>query len=366
VTDEPVFDFNDPRSEHIEVDISCINCGRPLRGGHPDDNCPVCRTPVRKSLEAAELVGSDTVLSENFVCLQCGYDLKGLKGSDDCPECGKSIADSLRSQSMHHQPIEYVRRLHIGAIVLLVTTCVSMFALCCGGTPLGGAPSGLVNLLVTIAAFVGWWMLTTPSPGEHELQRFGRARRVVRVSAAVSIAASACAIASVGLMMIGVAPAAVAALAAGGGIVAMVANLVMLLAGMVYLRRVAMTLGSLRIARRAQFVLVMTIVELALWIVAIVGILMLFVGGGVGPNQVAAGFGMGMLLFLAPALIARLVTWIASIVLFASLTGALGRVIGQRTLEQREENFRKLAEEDDAAHDPDSFEQDGSDRHAPT
>ncbi|MEO1128315.1 MAG: hypothetical protein AAFX05_01255 [Planctomycetota bacterium] len=364
MTDGPVFDFDDPRNEHIDDDLACLNCGRPLRGRHPDEDCPVCRTPVRTSLEVAELVGSDTVLAESFVCLQCGYDLKGLRGSDDCPECGKSIADSLRSQSMHHQPIEYVRRLHIGAIVLLVTTCVSMFALCCGGAPMGGAPSGLVNLLVTIAAFVGWWLLTTPSPGEHELQRFGRARRVVRVSAAVSIVASACAIASVLLMLITLAPVLVAVLATGGSIVAMVAGLVMLLAGMVYLRRMAMTLGSLRIARRAQFVLIMTIVELGLWVVAIIGIFMLFVGGGVGPNQVAAGFGMGLLLFLAPALIARLITWIASIVLFASLTGALGRVIGQHTLQQREQRLRNTLEAE-VSRDPDSFEQDGSDRHTP-
>jgi hypothetical protein len=140
-------------------------------------------------------------------CISCGYNLRGLPDSGSCPECGTAVARSLLGNLLVFSGPAYVESLRRGATIVwwslvftivvlaftvLVQTATSSFR------PGPSAPPGaldalaaLLNAAVSIAFYLGWWLLSEPDPAYVGRETGATARRVLRISA------GACAIGNV-------------------------------------------------------------------------------------------------------------------------------------------------------------------------
>ncbi len=123
-------------------------------------------------------------VAESFACRGCGYDLRGLTSDAACPECSRPVGGSIRGDELRFCQAAWLRRLALGASIMLIGLVSSV----AGGIALGialelaGAGRGaLVGVAMGLAAIVavGAWLLTTPEPGRD---REGRctSRRIAR------------------------------------------------------------------------------------------------------------------------------------------------------------------------------------------
>ncbi|MBX3387879.1 MAG: hypothetical protein KF691_00340 [Phycisphaeraceae bacterium] len=139
-------------------------------------------------------------------CIHCSYELTGLAYSANCPECGSPVQDSLRGDLLVFRQPEYVLKLRRGAFLVetsinltvgsLALMLVYVLTLAVAGmhnTWFFGA--GIIVLtLVFLAGLVlfpiGWWLLSSPDPGRADIAGEQRARRLIRVTVAITVFSS--------------------------------------------------------------------------------------------------------------------------------------------------------------------------------
>ena len=141
-------------------------------------------------------------LIEDVPCRRCGYNLRSLPADGKCPECGSAVAISIHGFYLRFAPPEWVRRLALGA-KLLVTAAVTavggwvvmlaiVFAIAIMLGPTATGPSStfstvlsvsLIGCSILIAGLLiaGIILMTTRDPAEAgKPERFG-ARRLARL-----------------------------------------------------------------------------------------------------------------------------------------------------------------------------------------
>ncbi len=153
--------------------------------------------------EGTIVTGTPFIIEDDRLCITCGFEIRGLPSDGKCPECGTSIEDSLRSGPLFFADPAYLRTIHCGTVIVLVSVgCKIIFPI---GAPLiaalanpaSGAGAGLVTAITAmfvpwVGSSFGWWLLAAPDPGLKETIRDGRIRRLARaLSAVIGVAAAA-------------------------------------------------------------------------------------------------------------------------------------------------------------------------------
>ncbi len=162
---------------------------------------------------SAESVDDQGRLMDDVACRRCGYNLRSLETDAVCPECGAAVAISLHGFYLRFAPLAWVRRLALGAKLLIasiVTAIVGWLTMMGIGiamaismstatatatspsqTVFAAGPSSTLqsimsasviglSLLVTAMLIVGIIFLTARDPAEiGKPERFG-SRRLVR------------------------------------------------------------------------------------------------------------------------------------------------------------------------------------------
>lgn len=141
-------------------------------------------------------------LIEDVGCRRCGYNLRSLPADGKCPECGSAVAISIHGFYLRFAPPAWVRRLALGAkllVVSVITTIVGWVALMAIAVvvalllgPTGAGPSSTfstvmgvssIGFSILIAGLViaGIILMTARDPAEAgKPERFG-ARRLARL-----------------------------------------------------------------------------------------------------------------------------------------------------------------------------------------
>lgn len=138
-------------------------------------------------------------LACNATCIGCGYNLRGLQRDRDCPECGKAIEQSLHNDLLRRCDPAWIDRLALGATSLVVAVGGGLVLL--GLAILSIAQSSFSSELAVVcilvlgaARLVGYWFVTTPSPGgEYALTRL-KSRVVARCCLPVGVVAGTAAV----------------------------------------------------------------------------------------------------------------------------------------------------------------------------
>lgn len=151
-------------------------------------------------VEAAQRVIGD------IRCAQCGYNLRGAATGAKCPECGAAIGDSLRACGLRSASPAWLRGLRRGYTLLAIAQA-GFFAFGFAGigfnilaqTTSGAISSGARFIgqfafaglaAIALAAWVGFWLVTSPNPAVAG-RRTARSGDVVRVASTALLAALA-------------------------------------------------------------------------------------------------------------------------------------------------------------------------------
>jgi hypothetical protein len=125
-------------------------------------------------VEAVSVQGGASVVAEDIPCFQCSYNLRGLAAGGQCPECNAAIAHSLHGTSLRYAGREYLRKLHRGLVLVILSMLtgavlqMGYLALMLMGY-LSAGNSMLILLAVlllpfgfSVAAMVGYYLYVTP------------------------------------------------------------------------------------------------------------------------------------------------------------------------------------------------------------
>jgi len=142
-------------------------------------------TSASAKLDAAGNVAADVA------CRRCGYNLRTLPSVGKCPECGTAVGRSLHGDLLQYSDPEWVEKLASGMNWIIASVAIGIFtgmlieavSMMVGGT--GGAKFStiavpLMQLSLGAVGLVGYWMFTTPDPGNVEPEKPTSVRRVVR------------------------------------------------------------------------------------------------------------------------------------------------------------------------------------------
>ncbi len=234
--------------------------------------------------------GPDGRIASDIACRGCGYNLRTLSHDQLCPECGLPVARSVLGDLLRYSDPAYVRTLSRGAWLTLAPIIFGLFAAAFGFvlsvvlTASGGGSGGLgvvvfvssiAQLIGSLIGVIGAWWLTTPDPSALGEERYGRYRRIVRVTLLIGLpSAFFNSIVNVTL------PPMIDLLFTLIGLVAELAWLVGLFCLLLYLQHLALRIPNEGLSSRAQWVR---------WVLAIAYGGMIVVGAALGIAAFTSG-----------------------------------------------------------------------------
>lgn len=142
-----------------------------------------------------QAVATTGVVGTSQPCIRCGYDLRGLPISGACPECAAPVERSLLGDLIAFSSPEYQATIHRG--VFLVQAGIIVLALLWGALAATVAMSArqavavvypLVSLVPVALSVWGWWLLSSPDPGQLATNKGESPRRVIRLMVMIQAA----------------------------------------------------------------------------------------------------------------------------------------------------------------------------------
>lgn len=336
---------------HLGVSVPCRRCGFDLLGLPLSGMCPECGQDVAGSVPSevlATIPGS--VVESDRPCAVCGYNIRGLPVVGRCPECGASVEQSLLGRLLRFASPAYVATLHRGAFLvelsIALSICLMILGIFAGGfwssiSPAGAAAGSApvpaaISLVsdglftaISVLGLVGWWMLSTPDPGEPKEAPGRRARSVLRIGVIGQLAAAAGSLVLGAIVAVFSFPVSVASTLLGTGtildLVGGLAWVVSFFAAMTFIRHLAARIPDDRLATRAVTLRTFgaILIGIAAGLLVLILVFVAFVSAGAG------GTAFGGLLGIVPCVgfpvlgLAGFIAFIMYVVLIDHLRSAL-------------------------------------------
>jgi len=142
---------------------------------------------------AAPYLDEQSHLLDEIPCRKCGYTLRGLKIQDVCPECATPVGRSVRGDLLRYCDPEWVALL-VRGMNWIACAIVAGFMLGCFAGPFARyMPStvwsiavylrmGWLALAISTMRLYGYWLLTTPDPGNVKVDNGMNIRRFIRLA----------------------------------------------------------------------------------------------------------------------------------------------------------------------------------------
>jgi hypothetical protein len=127
-------------------------------------------------------------------CRKCGYNLRGLLTDTQCPECGVIVAASISGDLLRYCPPDWVGTLARGAKFILagvvVTILGGILAIILNAVldPMASVVMPLTNLAGYALFVIGSWLVTTPDPSGSGEDKYGTARKLIRITLLIGVA----------------------------------------------------------------------------------------------------------------------------------------------------------------------------------
>jgi hypothetical protein len=208
-------------------------------------------SPFARSTAAA-VVDASGVVTADVPCRKCSYNIRGLAVHGRCPECGTPVGVSIHGDLLRFSDPRWLQSLARGAALLFWGIILGIgFAFVAGllAHALGQGLVQLVGLAGGLVQLYGAWLLTEPDPSGIGEDRYGTARKVIRVSLIVGLGQNLFnLIASQGRMSQDV-----LLMIAAVGLVAGLIGLVGQFALLRYLERLALRIPDNDLSARARF-----------------------------------------------------------------------------------------------------------------
>jgi hypothetical protein len=193
------------------------------------------------------------VVAADLPCRKCSYNRRGLPTEGRCPECGTPVGLSLQGDLLRYSDPQWLDTLRQGIKLMLIGIGIVVLAAIATVVSAAVHHRGVVLTLVSwagnITMLAGTWLLTAPDPSGLGEERYGKARKLVRVAligdlvgSFISFANLAGPVAPGMAMLIGIAVFISGALALIGYI-----------AQLYYIERLAMRIPDEGLAARAHF-----------------------------------------------------------------------------------------------------------------
>jgi hypothetical protein len=151
-------------------------------------------SPLNPAIPAPPL---PTVVEQDIPCRKCSYNLRGLSIEGRCPECGLPIGLSVHGELLRYSDPNFVATLARGVSLILwgvfvvivgsIIAAVAVAVVARGGVRPGATFIGIVPLVGNIMMVVGAWFLTAPDPSGLGEDRYGTARKIIRVALVVGL-----------------------------------------------------------------------------------------------------------------------------------------------------------------------------------
>lgn len=104
----------------ISFPLTCRWCGHNLQGHKFDGHCPGCNRGIWKTLDLTLFDPNSLEVITDVRCVKCGYNLRTLAIHGACPECAHPVANSLHPNELHYANYEWLKKVYVGVIFLLL------------------------------------------------------------------------------------------------------------------------------------------------------------------------------------------------------------------------------------------------------
>ena len=163
-----------------------------------DEDIPL---PDPQSAPASAIVEEvEQGIDQDISCIRCGYNLRGTTSAGQCPECGEPVQISLRPDLLHMANPAWLDKLRKGMSWLLAALIINlvmvpvaiafkMLFITPSAMPYSGIPIGALialaapAILISLAYAVGIWLVTEPESVVYDKKTSRRLARWLIVPA---------------------------------------------------------------------------------------------------------------------------------------------------------------------------------------